>query len=91
MPTIHIILINTIVPVLFAYGRQKRNPDYCAKALQILETIPPERNRLITSFTGAGISAENACDSQALIQLRRAYCEKKKCLNCRIGFALIKK
>ena len=87
----HIILINTVVPMLFAYGQKKRIPDFCTKALLLLETIPPERNSLITNFTDAGIGVKNACDTQALIQLRREYCEKKKCLYCRIGFTLIKK
>ena len=88
--TIHLIMINTIVPMLFAYGRKKNIPDFCTKAIQILETIPPERNNLIANFINAGITVKNACDTQAFIQLRREYCEKKKCLYCRIGFSLIK-
>ena len=86
----NIILINTVVPILFAYGKKMQKPDYCAKALQMLETIPAERNSLIVNFTEAGIPVKNASDSQAIIQLRREYCEKKKCLYCRIGFRLIK-
>ena len=88
--TTHIILINTVVPILFAYGKKKQLPDYCEQALQMLLTLPPERNSLITNFTDAGVQVKNAFDSQALIQLRREYCEKKKCLYCRIGFYLIK-
>ena len=88
---IRIIMINTVAPILFAYGKKNRKSEFCTKALEILEKIPPERNSLITNFIKAGITVKNACDSQALIQLRREYCEKKKCLNCRIGFALIKK
>jgi hypothetical protein len=90
MNATNIILINTVVPILFAYGKKKQQPDYCTQALQMLDRIPPERNSLITNFTDAGIKVKNACDTQALIQLRREYCEKKKCLYCRIGFRLIK-
>ena len=86
----HIILINTVVPILFAYGKKKQKPDYCAQALYMLENIPREHNSLIISFINAGIAVKNAADTQALIQLRREYCEKKKCLYCRIGFCLIK-
>ena len=86
----HIILINTVVPILFAYGKKKQNPTYCTQALQMLENIPPERNRLIANFTNACITVKNASDTQAIIQLQREYCEKKKCLYCRIGFCLIK-
>lgn len=86
----HIILINTVVPILFAYGKQKKQYEYCERALCLLENIPAERNSIIKTFTDAGLSAGNASDSQALIQLRREYCDKKKCLYCRIGFRLIK-
>ncbi|MDR1408501.1 MAG: DUF2851 family protein [Tannerella sp.] len=86
----YIIMINTVVPVLFAYGRKNRMPAYGARALQILEKIPPERNSVVSTFAKAGIEAHNAFDTQALIQLRREYCEKKKCLYCRIGFRLLK-
>ena len=91
MSATHIILINSVVPILFAYGHKQQKPDYCTKALHLLESIPPERNSLITNFTDAGVRVNNACDTQALIQLHREYCEKKKCLYCRIGFSLIKK
>ena len=91
MSATHIVLINTVAPILFAYGRKKQMPDFCTKALHLLETIPPERNILITNFIDAGVRVKNAYDTQALIQLRREYCEKKKCLYCRIGFSLIKK
>jgi hypothetical protein len=86
----HTIMINTVVPILFAYGKMKQLPEYGARALQILENIPPERNSLVTAFTEAGVRASNACDTQALVQLRREYCEKKKCLYCRIGFCIVK-
>lgn len=86
----HIVLINTVVPILFAYGKQKNEPDYCVRALQMLEQIPAERNSLVSCFTQAGLGVKNAYDTQALIQLRQAYCDKKKCLYCRIGFQLIK-
>ena len=86
----HIILINTVVPILFAYGKKKQKPDYCVQALHMLENIPPESNSLIKNFSDAGITVKNAGDTQAIIQLRREYCEKKKCLYCRIGFSLIK-
>ena len=90
LKTTHIILINTVIPILFAYGKKKQKPAYCVQALHMLENIPPERNSLITNFTDAGIAVKNAGDTQALIQLQREYCEKKKCLYCRIGFCLIK-
>jgi hypothetical protein len=87
--TVNIILINTVIPILFAYGKYKNLPDYCERALQFLENLPPENNSIVKVFENAGITANNAGDTQALIQLRREYCDKKKCLYCRIGFRVI--
>lgn len=84
-----IILINTVIPILFAYGKYKQLPVYNERALRFLEELAPERNSIITLFSQAGIAAKNAGDTQALIQLRREYCDKKKCLYCRIGFRMI--
>lgn len=85
-----IILINTIVPMMFAYGQYHHLPEYTERAFKVLERIPPEENHIIQLFCTAGIQVLHAGDSQALIQLKRAYCEQKKCLYCRFGFQLLK-
>ena len=87
---LNILLINTVVPMYFAYGIYHKQSEYCERALQLLESIPPERNSIVSMFEKAGIKVQNACDTQGLIQLKREYCEKKKCLYCRIGFRMLK-
>ncbi len=87
--SLNIVLINTVVPMLFAYGKKISNQQYCERAVEILETIKPENNRIVREFVAAGIRALNAADSQALIQLNREYCDKRKCLYCRIGYSLL--
>lgn len=87
---LNILLINTVVPMLFAYGLHNKRPEYCERATHLLESIPPEKNTIVTTFYNAGITVRHAGDSQALIQLKREYCEKKKCLYCRIGFRMLK-
>jgi hypothetical protein len=86
-----IILINVIIPMLFAYGQKNKQDEYCERALRFLETIPPEKNQITATFCQAGIQAHNAGESQALIQLKKEYCDKKKCLYCSIGFRLLKR
>lgn len=88
--SLNILLINTVVPLLFAYGLRSKQPEYGERAIRLLESIPSERNTIVTSFERAGIHVNHAGDSQALIQLKREYCEKKKCLYCRIGFRFLK-
>ena len=88
---IDILLINTVVPLLFAYGKKKGSEEHMEKAIALLESVKPENNFIITTFSRAGIKVRNACDTQALIQLKREYCEKKKCIFCRIGHKLLSK
>ena len=88
--TIHILTINTIAPILFLYGKEKDLPAFCELALQLLENIPPESNHLISKWEGLGFHAENAYQSQALLQLFKKYCQPKNCLNCSIGGAILK-
>jgi hypothetical protein len=83
--SIYGILINTVIPFLFCYAYQKNNQDLKDKAIQILEQIPSERNSIVNGWQEMGIMCESAYDSQALLQLKKQYCDEKKCLRCRIG------
>lgn len=88
---INIIIINTVASVMFAWGKRKNKLEYCERAIQILERLPAEQNSICRLFTNAGIQLSNAADSQAVIQLKRAYCETKKCIYCRIGYNYLKR
>lgn len=83
--TIENILINTVVPVLFAYGHYHALEIYKDKALQWLEQLKPEKNSITSGFGSIGVVNKTAFDSQALIQLKNEYCEKKRCLECSVG------
>jgi len=89
LSAIRILLINTVVPVLFAYGKKKNQEHFIQKALDLLEAIPPEKNHIVNAFAKSGVKVAHAGDSQALIQLRKAYCDRKKCMFCRIGHRLL--
>lgn len=88
---VDILLINTIVPFLFYYGKRNENDQLQENALKLLEQIPVEKNRIIEEWNLLGIKSENAFDSQALIELRKNYCDKKDCLRCRIGHKVLTK
>lgn len=47
---LNILLINTVVPMLFAYGLHNKRPEYCERATRLLESIPPEKNTIVTTF-----------------------------------------
>jgi hypothetical protein len=86
-----ILLINVVVPLFLAYGKKKNSDQHTERAIQLLESLKPESNFIVTMFSRAGIHTGNASDTQALIQLKREYCEKKKCIYCRIGHKLLAK
>lgn len=84
-----ILLINAVIPAIFVYGMSRDRREVCELALTFLENISAEENIIISEWKSAGIEAESAFYSQALIQLRNEYCKKRKCLDCRIGSKLI--
>lgn len=83
------ILLNAVIPFLFCFASQKNNDELKDKTLQILEQIPAERNSIISGWLNLGLKIDNAFDSQALLQLKKQYCDQKKCLHCRIGHKVL--
>lgn len=83
------IVINAVVPLMYAYADSHARTELADHAVELLQTLPPERNSIIDLFARAGIKATDAFTSQALIQLRKAYCQNRKCLYCRIGHRLL--
>ena len=84
------ILINTVVPILFAYGHYHHENIYKDKALQWLEDIKAEKNSITKGFEALHVENKTAFDSQALLQLKNEYCNKKRCLDCSIGNKLVR-
>jgi hypothetical protein len=85
------LLINTIIPLLFAYGHQRQEQAYKDRALQWLQELEAEENTITRGFQQWGIANQNAFESQALIELKNMYCDHKRCLDCAVGNALLKK
>ena len=86
---IRLIVINTIVPFLFLYGKLKAVTEYQDKAMMLLESIKVEDNSIISNWKKLGENPKTAYDSQALLQLKNEYCNEKKCLKCSIGNAIL--
>lgn len=84
------IIINTICPLLFAYGSYHNDERLKNKAMKWLEGCKAESNRITKGFNSLGIKNKTAYDSQALIELKNEYCILKRCLDCAIGNAILK-
>ena len=89
--SIDIILINTVAPLLYAYGELTGNYEMTDKAIKLLEDLRAESNSIVAHFVAYGIDCPNALTSQALVQLKREYCDARKCIYCKIGHHLLSK
>lgn len=89
-PSLNLLMINTAIPMLFAYGRYHMKEMLCDRAFDFLEQLKPENNYITRMWKACGLEVMNAGDSQALIQLKKEYCDKKDCLRCRFGYEYLK-
>lgn len=80
--SIDIIIINTVIPLYFAYGKSWGEEKFTEKAISFLESLPYEKNYIVRGFVSLGFRCESALDSQGLIHMYKEYCEKKDCLRC---------
>lgn len=85
-----LIVINAFAPILFAYGIIKGSQTHKDKAIAMLEQVNPEKNGVISKWQVHDYTAENAADTQALLHLKKHYCDQYRCLECSIGHQLIK-
>jgi hypothetical protein len=85
------IIINTIIPVLFAYGLYTKDEAIKTKAILWLTNLGPEQNTITRNWVKYGVKNYNALDAQALIELKNNYCQYHKCLDCAIGNAILKR
>lgn len=86
----NLLLINFAAPLLYAYGASISDPELAGKGLDIWEELPPENNTYIRQWNTAGIPSRCASHSQALLQLRKEYCDRDRCLECRFGLAMLR-
>ena len=84
------IIINTVVPVWAAYGKLSDEQSYVDRAVQVLQQLPEEENKITRSWKNIGMTTQTAFDSQALIELYNSFCQQKSCLNCAIGASLMR-
>ncbi len=86
---IDLLVINTIVPIQFAYAKSQ-GKEASEFLLDLLREIAAEKNVIIEKFSNFGIKAKNAFETQSLLQLKNEYCDHGKCLQCVVGIQLLK-
>ncbi len=86
---IDLLIINTVVPLKFAFAKSI-SVEISEDLFDILNMVKPESNGIIDKFRSFGIDAENAFDTQSLLQLKNEYCNNARCLDCAVGVELLK-
>ena len=89
--SLNLLMINTAIPMLFAVGRHRQKDELCDRAFDLLEQLRAENNYIIRMWQECGLEVKNAGDSQALIQLKNEYCDRKDCLRCRFGYEYLRR
>jgi Protein of unknown function (DUF2851) len=85
-----ILLINSVAPILLAYGKQVDDQYQVDSAVELLQQLPAEKNKIITVWNELGIEVKSAFESQGLIEQYNQMCLKRQCLNCAIGSSLVR-
>lgn len=81
---VELSVINTVVPMLFYYGKYHGLEGHKEKAMNYLESIEAENNLVIRSFSQCGLHFQNAFQTQAVLYMYKHYCRRRRCLECRI-------
>ena len=89
--SVDLLLINAVAPVLYAYGEMRGDEHSTEAAISLLEDLKGENNAIIRNWKGVGLEAESAFRSQALLHLRRSYCDSLRCQECGIAYALLRR
>jgi len=89
--SIESIILNTAPPLLTLYAKATDNAHYMDKAIETLEAFKAENNVITRKYQALGYDLKTAFDSQACIQLYNNYCDKKRCLDCKIGVSIMSK
>lgn len=88
--TIHLILINAVIPILFAYALYKKDEFQMEKTISLLESIPGEINKITLKYKKLGFSVSNASSTQGILHLAKYFCTFKRCLECPVGHQILR-
>lgn len=88
--SIDILIINTVIPALFLYGHLFGSDEHKDLAINLLTEIPGEKNSITDKWQTLGFEINTAYDSQALLELKSHNCDLQKCLDCPVGYEIMK-
>lgn len=86
---IELIILNSILPLKYTYHKH-HNEEITEEILTFYKDLSAEKNSVIDGWKNLGLKIKNALQTQSLIYHYKNYCTPKNCLNCSIGFKILK-
>lgn len=86
---VEILLINAVFPVVYTYFKHL-NSEKTEHILDFYKNLKPEKNSIISQWKKLGLKLNSALETQAFLFQHKHFCSEKNCLNCSIGFQLLK-
>lgn len=86
---IELLILNTVLPFKYTYYKY-HNEEIADEILEFYRGLAPEKNSIISSWKKLGVEIADSLTTQSLIYHFKNCCEEKNCLNCGIGFKLLK-
>ena len=83
------VIINAFIPFIFFYGFHKNDQSFKDRALEMLDDVPSEKNQILNNWKDLGVASDSALDSQALLHLKKNFCNAKACLKCVVGNKIV--
>lgn len=88
---IDLVVINVVLPMQIVYKKSISTDEYdVSDVIDLAMKIKKEKNSIVDLFGHYQVEADNALDSQALVHLKKRYCDAGRCLECHIGKLYLK-
>ncbi|TNE53513.1 MAG: DUF2851 family protein [Bacteroidetes bacterium] len=84
------LIINTIAPYLWWLGKNTGKPQLNEQALKLLQQSAPEQNHIIRFWQQFDFEIKTSFETQGFLELKNEFCQKKKCLSCKIGNQILR-
>ncbi|WEK69282.1 MAG: DUF2851 family protein [Candidatus Chryseobacterium colombiense] len=86
---IDLIILNAILPIKYTYHKF-HDDEISEQIIHFYTSLSAEKNSVIKNWKKLKMKVDTALESQSLIYHFKSNCETKNCLNCGIGFKILK-
>ncbi len=84
-----LMILNSVLPLKYTYHKYQ-NEEIADEILDFYREISAEKNSVIDGWKNLGLKFKTSLQSQSLIYHFKSNCTPKNCLNCSIGFKILK-